>query len=264
MSTMEQARRSPGTAGTVSQRTTARSTAQKNSSRPHSMERSAGSGRSAGLSRPARADGVHKGAGGGGTRPPRKTKKDIAKDKMIILVELLCGLLLMSMIAFVAAKAMSYLSDMRSSGLADKTFEMISNRLLIIVALMLAGVVILFAGMIVGRIFRLHVKTSLTKKQYMILAIMVLTGILLLIISGVLAGTILREKGNEVEAIIKRASRVFYVMIVAVIPIVTAPIVGGILLMKQDKKTPVGKKIAALMLKIVGALLIIGSMVFTS
>ena len=111
------------------------------------QSRAAGSGRSAGLSRPD--SGMR---GGNGMRPARKSKKDIAKDKMIILLEVLCGLLLVSLVAVMSAKALGMLNGLDNLSIGKKTMSAVKMKILLIIIAEMLGIVVLFGGMVYGRV----------------------------------------------------------------------------------------------------------------
>ena len=123
---------------------------------------------------------------GGNNRLPRKSKKDIAKDKMIIMIEVLIGLLLVSAVAFVAAKIFGILSAASGMEIGSRTIGDVKVKVAIVVVLELLGIVLLFAGIIAGRRTRLRKKLALDGKQRKVLLALEVIGATILLVVGVI------------------------------------------------------------------------------
>lgn len=217
-----------------------------------------GAGRSAGLNRDERGVRQMKGGNGGG-RPPKKSRKDVAKDKMIIFAEILIGLLILSAFTFVAAKIFAMFGD-------SEVLDILEKKILVFVILEVAGIIGLFVGMIVGRASRLHHKVKLSSRQRKVLLVLELIGILLLVVMGLLFFLLykdLKKENADVEELVKRAGMILYMTAGAVLPVVGGTIYSEFVYVRKDKETTKGRRAVNVLLKLAGALCIIGGVAFT-
>lgn len=261
MSTMEQNR----TRRPVGQVSVPRNYNSSGTRRASSQSRPKGSGRSAGLNRESQAERNRGGNGGG--RPPKRSRKDMAKDKMIVLLELLGGLLLLSLVAFGAAKVFGLLGSLESSEIGTKTFDSLFSTVTIIILLEILGIIALFAGMILSKMFHMNGRFRLEKNQKMVILVLELIGILILLISIFMGYSLyadFKKSGAEIADILKRAGYVCYAALVAIVPMVAGPLYGELMYLRGDRETPAGKKILALFLKALGAVLILAGIGYMS
>lgn len=213
-----------------------------------------------------KADRAQRG-GGGGNRPPRKSRKDMLKDRMILLLEILFGLLLLSVVALGASKIFTVLGSLSGAGIGKATFAEIKSKVSIVVILEIVGIIALFAGMISGRIARLKQKLRLSKKQRNIMLIMEGIGLAIIVITGIAAYVMfsdLRIGNVDLKEVVQNAGYICYVLTVAFVPITAAPVFGEIIYLKKDRETQGKRKVITLLVKVLGAVLIVAGVGYTA
>lgn len=213
--------------------------------------------------------------GNGGGRPPRKSRKNVAKDKMIIMAEVLCGLLLVSLLLFGTSAIMSVFKELGASDAIENTVKSLSNSVIIVMILEILGVILLFGGMIFARTSRLYRNVKLDKKQRTVMLIMELLGILIIIVTAVIGLISMkslyteyldgaREAAAIVEDLARRASFTIYGILAGMLFIVGGPVYGEAVYLRKDGETPAKKKAAAMILKCLGAIIILVGIGYTA
>lgn len=217
-------------------------------------------GRSAGLSRPDAAKGTV-------ARTAKKSRKDVAKDKMIILAELLCGLLLVSVVAAASAKILSMLGSMNDIALGQETLAAVKTKILLVIVAEILGILVLFGGMIHGRVNRLHRKIKLEKNHRIVMLVLTGIGVLVLIVAGAMGYSLavsLKESNMTVADMAGRAGMICYIALAGLLMLVAAPVYGEIVYLRRDKETPSKRKAVSMLLKTMGALSILVGIAFTA
>lgn len=209
-----------------------------------------------------------KGRNGGGGRPPRKSRRSVAKDKMIIMAEVLVALVLVSLLLFGTSAIMGVFKELGAGSTIDQTIQTLSNKVILIMILEILGVLLLFGGMIYARTSRLYRTVKLDKKQRTVMIVLILLGVLILLVAGVAGVISLRSLYAEylngtsdatviVESLATRACLTVVGLLAGVLPIVAAPVYGEVIYLRKDKETPVKKKVIAMVLKCLGAIVIL-------
>lgn len=211
-----------------------------------------GSGRSAGLNNNGRAErSMH---------PMKKSRKDIAKEKMIILAECLLGLLLLSAFTLAAAKLLGVL------GGDSNNFKIIAGKVWTVIGLEMGGIFLLFLGIILARVFRLQQKIKLAKKHRNVILALELLGVGILVIAAVMGWFMYKDfrEYENVDAIMRSAGNIVYVVTAGLLPIAAGPVYGELVYLVKDKETKAGKKAVCLLCKLAGAVLILVGSLFTA